>query len=292
VVGSPPLHAFLARSAWVFWGSSMFRLIRRSSFLRMLVLLAMVKGFAFQQPAEAQTAHYAGVQIPLASGLSANASGAAVDAQNDMYLADTGNARLLKETPYGAGYTQSVIMDAKITTPTAVAVDGAGNLYVANGGTTKNIVKLTLSNGSYTSSVLTSQVGTPTGIAVTPDGSALYVADPSDRSIFQFAYSSGSYIQQATVTNFSKPTGLATDSTGAWYLIENGNVYKHAVGFSPVPFNGVQVVTGLSTTANAIALDSAGNLFIADTGNNQIVKVPAGSTTLLCLPQMFRLPKA
>jgi hypothetical protein len=53
-----------------------------------------------------------------------------------------------------------------------------------------------------------------------------------------------------------------------------------AVAFVP----GVQntVGSGLAAVPNGVAADAAGNLFIADSGNNQVVKVPAGCTSSSC----------
>ncbi len=61
---------------------------------------------------EAQTAHFAGTQsIPFRSGLS-QPQGAAVDRNGNVYIADTGNGRVLKEALSGSVYTESTVASA------------------------------------------------------------------------------------------------------------------------------------------------------------------------------------
>ena len=54
----------------------------------------------------AQTAHFAGWQNPLGSGLSVP-GGVAVDANGNVYIADSGNNRVLVETLSAGTYTQT-----------------------------------------------------------------------------------------------------------------------------------------------------------------------------------------
>jgi hypothetical protein len=57
--------------------------------------------------------------------------GIAVDGAGSVYVADAGNSRILKETPSGGGYTESVILN---TSSSGIAVDGSGNVYITAGG--------------------------------------------------------------------------------------------------------------------------------------------------------------
>jgi serine/threonine-protein kinase len=53
----------------------------------------------------------------------------AVDACGDVYVADTDNQRVVRQTPTaGGGYTQTVIDDSGLNGPQGVAVDGSGDV--------------------------------------------------------------------------------------------------------------------------------------------------------------------
>ncbi|WP_396127441.1 hypothetical protein [Acidicapsa acidisoli] len=54
--------------------------------------------------------------------------GIAVDDNENVYIADTSNNRVLKETPSAGGYSQSIL---SFRFPVGVAIAGNGNLYVS-----------------------------------------------------------------------------------------------------------------------------------------------------------------
>src|SRR5581483_1758591 len=72
--------------------------------------------------------------------------GMAVDAGGSIYIADTNNGRVLKETLMGGAYSESTV-GSGLTQPYGVAVDGAGNVYIADSVGT--LFKETLTAGSY-----------------------------------------------------------------------------------------------------------------------------------------------
>lgn len=131
------------------------------------------------------------------SGLS-GASGIAVDSNETLYIADTGNNRILKATSSGtlsllagsgvAGTADGTGAAAQFYQPQGIAVDSAGNVYVAD---TENhrIRKIT-----------------PAGVVTTIAGSTA-------------GYSDG----YGTLTQFNTPVAIAVDSLGSLYIADSAN---------------------------------------------------------------------
>src|SRR5271168_5376593 len=144
---------------------------------------------------------------------------------------------------------------AELNGPTSVAFDSAGNYYIAefNG---QRVRKVTISTG-----VITTVAGT--GVqGFTGDGG------------------------QATSAELNNPNKVALDSAGNLYIADftNNRIRKVTVStgvITTVAGNGTAGFTGDSGQATSaelnepsrFALDSAGNLYIADSGNNRIRKV-------------------
>src|SRR5208282_853501 len=76
----------------------------------------------------------------------------AVDASGNVYIADTGNSRVVKETLSGGSYTQSVIGSGMLY-PYSIAVAADSTVIVADTGHDE-ILAETWSDGSYTQSVM------------------------------------------------------------------------------------------------------------------------------------------
>ena len=100
---------------------------------------------------------------------------------------------------------------------------------------------------------------------------------------------------------FSNPTGVAVDSSDNLYIADNGNSEVRKITPTPVAGGGteeeVSTLAGLPLTAgsadgtgtaaqfnglNGVAVDSTGNVYVADTNNDTIRKItPAGVVTTL-----------
>jgi len=178
----------------------------------------------------------------------------AADAAGNIYIPNSSGG-ITKITPGG---TQSVI--ATGLSPNGVAVDGAGNVYATSGF---SLVKITPS-GAQTP--LNSNFVTPTQVAVDGNGN-VYVADFGTGQVDEIS-AEGAF--SVLIGNFPSPTGIAADKQGDIYLTRaNSNQVFEGGG-------GQRTLPGVSVNGpTSLAVDANHNLFIADTGNNRVVEVPA-----------------
>jgi sugar lactone lactonase YvrE len=206
--------------------------------------------------------------------------GVAVDAASNLYIADTDNYRVRKVTPSGTittvagngqwGYSGDgePATAASFNEPTGVAVDAVGNLYIAD-----------TFNGRI-------RKVTPAGVITTVAGNG------------QPGYSGDG--GPATAASLAGPWGLAEDAAGNLYIADTGNsrVRKVTPGgtITTAAGNGQPGYSGDGGPATAaslgsmgVAVDAAGNLYIADTENHRVRKVtPAGTITALAGNGQYR----
>jgi sugar lactone lactonase YvrE len=248
--------------------------------------------------------------------------GVAVDSAGNVYVADSDNNRIRKITPSGdvttlagsgtRGFADGNGTNAQFNDPYGVAVDSAGNVYVAD-TTNHRIRKITPSGlvttlaGSGTSGFAdgngtNAQFNDPSGVAVDSAG-FVYVADLLNNRIRKITPSglvttlAGSGEKRfadgnGTAAKFNKPYGVAVDSAGFVYVADfnNNRVRKITPGGIVTTFAGSGTsgfADGNGTNAQfnfpiGLAVDSAGNVYVADTTNHRIRKItPSGDVTTL-----------
>ena len=200
-------------------------------------------------------------------------AGVAVDAAGNLYIADAANQRIRKvsggviTTIAGngtSGYTgdNGPATSAQLFTPSAVALDSAGNLYILDFG--NNVIRKV----SASSLVITTVAGT--------------------NATYGFGGDNG----PATSAELYGPNGIAVDSAGNLYIADTSNSRIRKVSASngvitTFAGNGTPGFAGDGASATSaelngpwgVAVDSAGNLYIADLGNNRIRKVSGGEIT-------------
>jgi trimeric autotransporter adhesin len=194
---------------------------------------------------------------------------------------------------------------AQLNSPEAVAADLAGNLYIADTG--NNVVRRVASDGTIASLAGNGQAGSaagqlnaPQGLAVDASGN-VYIADTQNARVVKVAAGGaittvagngtpgyGGDGGAATGAQLSSPMGLAADTSGNLYIADfsNSRVRKVASDgtITTVAGNGSAGYSGDGgPAANAqlnlpqdVAVDAAGNLYIADTGNTVIRRVTSG----------------
>jgi hypothetical protein len=247
---------------------------------------------------------FSGDGHPAATAKLNGADGVAVDAAGNLVLADTGNNRIrvvaaATGTPYGqhmtagdiytvagtgtAGYTGDggPAAGSRLSAPASVTIDADGNLVIADSG--NSVIR-----------VVPGRDGTFHGVPMTAgdiytvagDGTAGYTGDAG----------------LATGATLYYPQGVTADGTGNLVIADTGNnVIRVVPGrdgtFYGVPMTAGDIYTVAGTGAQgfsgdggpatsggltvpaSVAVDAAGNLVIADYGDNRVRVVAAGTGT-------------
>jgi len=189
-------------------------------------------------------------------------SGVAVDSAGNLYICDQGNGRIRKVNTAGTistvvgsgnGFTLGdggPATSGQLANPIDVAVDSAGNLYIADAGNDK-IRKVT--NGVI-NSILSEGFGNCGGPL------------------------------PAASSDVGMAVSLVLDSAGDLFIADHfsnciheldtaGTVVTVAGGGANNPGNGLPATMAMLIQPAGVALDSAGNLYIADNGLGRVQKV-------------------
>ena len=194
----------------------------------------------------------------LATGLS-DPTGVAVDGSGNVYLVDTGNSRVVKETLSAGAYGASTV-SSDVAVPYGIAVDGSGSIYIADTGNNR-VLKETPTASGYSESTIASGLGYPSGVAVDASGN-VYVTNDSSGQIVKETLLAGSYSPSTIVSGLSSPAGVAVDGSGNLYIADtdNNRVLKETLS-SGIYTQTVLPSSGL-TAPTGIAVDGAGNVDI------------------------------
>ena len=244
--------------------------------------------------------------------------GMAFAPNGDLYYADSGQYRVRKidaggtiSTAAGMGSMRDgSAAVATFSLTTGLGVDGAGNVYVADSYNNHRIRKITPSqsvstfagNGQFSSfgdggPAFLAALSYPRDAAADAAGN-VYIAErignrvrrvSTDGTIVTVAGtgSTGSTGDggAATSARLARPNGVAVDAAGNIYIADTNNHRVRMVTpggiITTVAGNGVMGFAGddgAATAASlwspyAVAVDAAGNLFIADYGNLRVRKV-------------------
>ncbi|MGA9722394.1 MAG: hypothetical protein WBQ86_08070, partial [Candidatus Binatus sp.] len=212
--------------------------------------------------------------------------GVALDSNGNLYVADQGNNRVLEyNTP--------------LTNTTADKVFGQAGSFTSN----------TANNGGISANSLFG----PEGVAVDVNGN-LYVADSNNSRVLeyntplttdttadtvfgQFGSFASNGCQGASSRNLCDPRGVAVDAGGNVYIsdyaldrvlgyhtpLSSGTTAEIVFGqlgsFSKGGFNDGGLTANSLGNPSGVALDSSGNLYVADYGNNRVLEYNTPFTT-------------
>jgi DNA-binding CsgD family transcriptional regulator/sugar lactone lactonase YvrE len=200
----------------------------------------------------------------------------AFDSEGNLYIADTGNNRIRRvgrdgiittvagtgRRGYGGDGGAGAL--ALLNSPTGIAVGFGDSVFVADTG--NNRVRMISPNGTITTVAGTGEAGyagdggvatqavlnSPQALAVDAEGN-LYVADSFNGRVRR------------------------VDLDGVITTIAGDGVQGYSGDGGPATQAGLNFATGpLSGAGQALALDMAGDLFVADGGNNRVREVDVG----------------
>lgn len=227
--------------------------------------------------------------------------GLAIDAQDNIYVADTDNNRVLKFSNTGV---MSVVSD-QVKLPAALAVTPTGSVYIADTGNNRI---LSNASGAMSPLVLKDALGTPSttsasllsspqGIAVDASGN-VFVADTNNNVVRKIDSTgktsiiagngmegSASENVPATSAPLRHPVGVTVDAQGNIYIADTDNNRIRKVDtsgkVSTVAGTGSEGDAGDDDNASAatlkkprnIVVDNKGNLYVTDTNNNRIRRI-------------------
>ncbi|HLK47056.1 MAG TPA: IPT/TIG domain-containing protein [Bryobacteraceae bacterium] len=248
--------------------------------------------------------------------------GLAVDGSGNLFLSDTGNHEI-KKVASGGGTITTIAgngtggfagnnhpgSQAQFDNPTGLVLDGAGNLYIAD--SSNHVVRLITPGttgtvqafaGNNTAGYLgdggpagAAELDNPTGLAIDAAGN-IYVADANSGVIRKVTPGGGSISTvagtgsngysgdggKATQAMLNHPHGVAVDAAGNIYIADTLNSRIRMV----TPDGSIRTIAGVggigysgdsgdATRAalnfpTALAVDAAGNVYVADTQNSAI----------------------
>jgi sugar lactone lactonase YvrE len=224
---------------------------------------------------ESQAAFIPGSATTLGGQLS-GPEGVAVDGNGDVYIADTGNNRVVELPWTGSGYgQQTTVPFTGLSSPMGVALDGAGNLYVASNGNDQVMRLAWTGNGFGAQSKTGTGLYGPSGVTADAAGN-IYITDTLDERIDKVAWTGTGFGAEQELGSYHRsPDAIAVDGTGNVYF---SDLYQSSI--SEVPWGGTSYLPQASvpqvqvTFPSAFAVDGNSNLYIADAARNQVIMLP------------------
>lgn len=258
------------------------------------------------------TAGYTGDNATATSAELTAPVGVAVDSSGNLYIADADNNVIRKvangtittlagNNNAGPGYSGDggAATNAQLNHPAGVAVDSAGNVFIADSANDA-IREVSAAN---ISSLPTGTLHSPNDLVLDPSDN-IYIADTAGRRII--------FWSNGTLTGFAgdgspgfsgdngpaisaslyDPVGVARDSAGYIYIADTLNARIRKVSpdgvITTIAGNGAYGYAGDGGPATSatlyfphgIAVDSAGNVYFSDEGNNTVRRLQISAPSI------------
>ena len=223
------------------------------------------------------TAGYSGDKGLATAAELRGASGTALDAQGDLFIADLSNNVVREVTPDGiittvagtgtAGYSGDgcLATGAELNRPTDVAVDAQGDLFIADSG--NNAVREVTPNGIITT--ILPFITYPSELAVDPEGDLFVLSEYALEEL------KPNGVVVTGIGGCGSCSGLAVDAQGDLFIaagnvvreVTPGGVYTTVAGDGTAGYSGDGgPATNAELSPGPLAVDGHGDLFIATSG--------------------------
>jgi sugar lactone lactonase YvrE len=217
-----------------------------------------------------------------------------VDRFGNIYVADTGNHRIRRIAPNGdcvvlagtgeVGLANGPGNEATFSSPKGIAVDAAGNVFVADTNNHRirkinpaGVVSTVAGSGTigaYTDGIVSgARFNQPIGIAVDASGN-LYVADFGNQSLRKISTSG----EVSTLKGSLTIQAVAVARDGQIVIAGGEGSGNQITELSPLGVILATHSTGFSNPTG-VAVDASDRIYVADSGNNRIVRIDPGDPT-------------
>ncbi len=211
---------------------------------------------------------------------------AAVDRAGHIYVADTGNYRIVAFDGQGHGlraFGTPGIAPGQLILPLAVASDGSGGALVAETFGSRSPVYLFSSQLRYRTvwergggAIIGSHWFGPSSAVFAPDGSA-WIADPRNDIVRHLA-ADGHFLDAAGAGELLEPQGVAVAASGDLYVADSG--HGRVVRFAPDGHLLGTLGTGALRDPVALAVGPNGDVYVSDPGAGRVVRLSAAGKLL------------
>jgi hypothetical protein len=185
-----------------------------------------------------------------------NPTGVAADQSGNIYIADTGNNRVIEVvTSVARAATQNVLLNfSGLSAPRGLAVDAAGDVFVADSGNAR-IVELSAAGVQSTVSISPS-LSNPVAVAVDAAGD-LYIADSGNQNVDLLA--PGSATATSLLGNTTGLAGLAIDPAGNLFVASSTATAVTELNRTGISYTYPITAVGSTSSLTPLTLNNTGN---------------------------------
>lgn len=205
-------------------------------------------------------------------------TGVAVDALGNIYVTDGDAGNIFKIRP---GSTNQIKIASGLNNPSGLAIDLTGNLYLANSGANA-VDEINPTGGYFINTAL------PAGLSLSDrtgaiSGTATVASAATDYLVTGYNTGGGSSatvnitvtVPPPPVISYVTPPAFIAGITITPFSPSNSGGPVSAPAYS----SSVNPLASGFQGPDGVALDASGNIYVADQGNGQVDKIPAGGGT-------------
>lgn len=172
--------------------------------------------------------------------------------------------------------------------PKDLVVDNSGNIYVAN-PIDNDVVKITPSGTFSTITGSPTAMNTPDGMCIDASGN-IYVADQGSDDIYKIA--PGATTATVYAKGFTDLYGVTINSSGQVYASEYAGSTNSLYTVTSGSTTGGTTLLYSTTSASGssfrnLSIDASGNIYVADEGLGEIIKVVPGTSQATTTESVF-----